>query len=94
MLVTFICVDKPGQLDLRLKVRPQHLEWLEKSGVAVTYAGPLLTDDGQTPIGSLIIADFESVAAARTFQKTDPYEKAGLFGQVTVYAARKVLPAA
>ena len=45
----------------------------------IIYAGPMLADDGETPTGSLIVADFENLAAARAFQKTDPYQMAGLF---------------
>lgn len=94
MLVMMVCMDKPGHVDLRLKTRPQHLEWIENSGLALMYAGPILADDGQTPAGSLILAEFDTLDAARAFQKTDPYAKAGLFEKVTVQPTRKVLPAA
>ncbi len=94
MLCMFICHDKPNHVDLRLKVRPVHIKWLEGSGLQIAFAGPMLGDDGQTPIGSMIVADFESLDAARAFQKTDPYQVAGLFGQVTVCPTRKVFPAA
>ena len=71
MLVTVICFDKPNHVDLRMKLRPTHLAWLEKSGVNIpkVYVGPMLADDGTTPIGTLIIAEFADVAAARAFAK-------------------------
>ena len=94
MLVMMVCMDKPGHVDLRLKTRPQHLEWIENSGLPLMYAGPILADDGQTPAGSLILAEFDTLDAARAFQKNDPYAKAGLFEKVTVQPTRKVLPAA
>ncbi len=94
MLVMMVCTDKPNHVDLRLKTRSEHLAWIQGAGLPLMYAGPILADDGETPAGSLIIAEFESLEAARAFQKTDPYSKAGLFAQVTVQPTRKVLPAA
>ena len=94
MLVAFICHDKPGHVELRMKTRPAHLEWLEANKDKVTFAGPLLADDGQTPRGSLIVAEFETLDAARTFQKADPYTQAGLFAEVSAIPTRKVFPAA
>ncbi len=94
MLIAFICHDKPDHVDLRMKTRPVHLEWLEKNKDKIAYAGPLLSDDGQTPLGSLVVADFENLEAARTFQKADPYTQADLFAAVTVMPTRKVFPAA
>lgn len=94
MLVMMVCMDKADGLDLRLKTRPQHLEWIQNAPIKLMYAGPILADDGEKPIGSLIMAEFDNVAAARDFQKTDPYSKAGLFANVTIQPTRKVLPAA
>ena len=48
MLVALLCFDKPGHVDLRLKLRPTHLEWIEKTGVKMVYAGPMLNDEGGT----------------------------------------------
>ena len=33
MLVSLLCFDKPNHVDLRMKLRPTHLEWIEKTGV-------------------------------------------------------------
>lgn len=93
MLIAIICLDKPGKLDVRMKARPQHLEWLQGYAAKLTFAGPLLGDDGNTPIGSLIVGDFESLEAARTIQKADPYTQAGLFESVTIQPTRKTFPA-
>jgi uncharacterized protein YciI len=94
MLVMMVCMDKANHVDLRLKTRPDHLAWITGSGLPLMYAGPIMADDGETPAGSLIIAEFESLEAARAFQKTDPYSKVGLFDKVTIQPTRKVLPAA
>ena len=95
MLIAMICMDKPGHGEVRVQARPAHLEWLQnKSGAKLVHAGPILADDGNTPMGSLIIAEFDSLDAARTAQKQDPYELAGLFASVTIQPIRKALPAA
>ena len=94
MLVSLLCFDKPGHVDLRLKLRPTHLEWIEKTGVKMTYAGPMLSDDGASPHGSIIIGDFATLEDAHTFAKNDPYAQNGLFEKVLVQPTRQVFPAA
>lgn len=61
MLCTIIAHDKPNQVELRMKTRPTHLEWMDKENPKALFIGPILADDGQTPIGSLFIVDFESL---------------------------------
>jgi hypothetical protein len=92
MLVTMICLDKPNHVDLRLKTRPRHLEWLEAAKPNIKWVGPILADDGATMIGSLYLAEFDTLAAARAFQRQDPYDQAGLFERVIVQPVRQVLP--
>ncbi len=94
MIIALICTDKPGALDVRMKTRPAHLAYMEGCGVKFHYAGPMLADDGETPRGSLIVGEFESLEAARAFNKADPYAQAGLFESVVLYPTRKVFPAA
>ena len=63
MLFALLCTDKPNSLDLRLKVRPDHLAYLESLGAALKAAGPFTTDEG-SPVGSLVIIDAANRAAA------------------------------
>ena len=42
-------------------------------------AGPVLSDDGQTMIGSTFVIEFETLNEAKTWATEDPYAKAGLF---------------
>lgn len=92
MLTVWLCFDKPGSLDLRMKTRDEHLAWLEKTVTSFKFAGPLLGDDGATPQGSMIVAEFESLAQSRDMQKQDPYHKAGLFDRVIVQPTKQVFP--
>jgi uncharacterized protein YciI len=94
MLVVAMCFDKPGHKDLRQKTRAEHLTWVQAGTIDLKYGGPLLADDGETSIGSLIIANVEGLAAARALFAEDPYNKAGLFERVVVMPTRQVLPIA
>jgi uncharacterized protein YciI len=84
MLVLLTCRDKPGAIELRTKTRVAHLDYLRDKGALMKIAGPIMSEDGEQMIGSFFILEVESLAAARTFNASDPYTKAGLFASVTL----------
>ena len=90
MLFSIICLDKPDHFELRSKMRPDHLKWLESYAPAALFIGPLIAENGTTMIGSLYVAEFVDLAAAKAFQKSDPFNKAGLFERVIINATRNV----
>lgn len=92
MLVSLLCFDKPNHVDLRLSLRPTHLDWIERTGVKMAFAGPMLADDGATPRGSIIIGEFATLDDARAFAENDPYAKGGLFERVLVQPTKQVFP--
>ncbi len=55
-------------------------------------AGPFLSEDGERPVGGLLIMEFDDQGQARAFAEGDPYAQAGLFESVTIRPFRKVLP--
>lgn len=89
--------DRPGSLGARLAARPQHLERLQglrEEGRLLT-AGPCPAIDAEDPgpagfSGSLIIAEFPSLAAAEDWAGADPYVAQGVYEHVTVKPFRKV----
>jgi uncharacterized protein YciI len=89
MLFVIIGHDGPQGASLRPSVRPAHLENLrplvERGKVIV--GGPFT--DGS---GSLIVAEFDSEAAAEQFAANDPYTKQGVFERVEVKPFRQVVP--
>jgi len=91
MLYACICKDNPDTGDLRQQTREAHLEHLRGNAGAVVSAGPLLSDDGATPVGSLLIVEAESVDAALAMMESDPYAQAGVFERIEVYPWRWVL---
>ena len=100
MLYAIIGDDAPDSLENRLAARPAHLarlDALQQDG-RLTLAGPFPAIDSPNPgpagfSGSLIVAEFESLEAARTWAEADPYLSAGVFERVTVKPFKKVLPA-
>jgi uncharacterized protein len=100
MLYAIMARDTPDSLGQRLAVRPAHLarlEALQQQGRLI-IAGPFPAIDGNDPgpagfSGSLIVAEFESLAAARTWAEADPYAEAGVYAEVEVKPWRKVFPA-
>ena len=94
MLYAITCLDKPGSLEVRLGNRPAHLAYLESQGDKLVTAGPLLSEDGQTPLGSLLVFEAASRAEAEAFAAGDPYALAGLFESVAIRPWRKVFPKA
>ncbi len=87
MLFAFICTDKVNSLELRMKLRPDHLAHLESLKGNLKAAGPFLDDAGQ-PSGSLVIVEAENRDAAATIARNDPYAIGGLFASVEIKAWR------
>ena len=83
MLYALICTDKPNSVDLRLKERPGHVDYLNGLGDRLKAAGPF-TDEEGSPIGSLLIVEAKDRAGAEDIARNDPYAKAGLFAAVEI----------
>lgn len=92
MLFSFYCLDKPESAPLRADNRGDHLAYLDEHKERIVLAGPLLTEEGTTPIGSLLVLDLPNREAAETFAQGDPYAKAGVFASVTITPFRQVYP--
>jgi hypothetical protein len=100
MLYVIIGEDRPGTLDQRLAARPAHLARLQdlQADGRLILAGPCPAIDSPDPgpagfSGSVIVAEFASLAAAESWADADPYVAAGVYATVTVKPFRKVLPA-
>ncbi|MEO1555014.1 MAG: YciI family protein [Pseudomonadota bacterium] len=89
MTFALMAWDKEGALPIRMENRPDHLAYLESTGV-VQKAGPFLGSDGN-PCGSLIVLDVEDLDAAQAWADNDPYAKAGLFANVQITAWKQVM---
>lgn len=92
MLFYCLCTDKPNALALRMATRPDHLKFLEGAKSKIVIAGPILSEDGQTMLGSMYVFDMENRAAVEAHVAQDPYAKAGLFESVVIRPFRKAIP--
>ena len=99
MLYAIIATDVENSLEKRLSVRPAHLDRLNalKDEGRLILAGPNPAVDSNDPgaagfSGSLIVAEFESLSAARSWAEADPFVTAGVYANVIVKPFKKVLP--
>ncbi len=99
MLYAIIAEDHEGSLAARRATRPDHLQRLQalRDDGRLVLAGPHPAIDGSDPgdagfSGSLVVAEFDSLQAARTWADADPYIAAGVYDQVVVKPFLKVLP--
>lgn len=99
MWYAIISEDVENSLPLRAGAREAHvarLNHLVDEG-RLLVAGPHPAVDAEDPgpagfTGSLIIAEFESLDAAKEWADADPYVAAGVYLKVTVKPYRRVLP--
>ncbi len=90
MLFAVTCLDKPGALEIRLANRAAHLEYA--GALPLVAGGPMLSDDGATMVGSLLVIEAPDRASLEATLAQDPYAKAGLFESVTIRPFKKVFP--
>jgi uncharacterized protein YciI len=99
MWYAIYATDNPDSLQARLAARPAHLARLHalRDAGRLLLAGPFPAVDAEDPgpagfSGSLIVAEFDDVDAARAWADTDPYRAAGVYRTVEVRPFRKVAP--
>lgn len=99
MLYAIIATDVADSLEKRLAVRPAHLERLQqlKAEGRIVLAGPHPAIDSNDPgaagfSGSLIVAEFDSLEAAKAWAQLDPFVAAGVYAEVVVKPFKQVLP--
>ena len=90
MLFAIHMIDRPGGAALRAELTEAHLAFVGPQLDTMFAGGPLLDDDGETIIGSLIIREFADRAEAQAWIAEEPYTKNGLFESVTIRAFRAV----
>lgn len=91
--------DGDGVLERRLAARGAHLARLQalKDDGRLLLAGPCPAIDAEDPgpagfSGSIVIAEFGSLDAARVWADADPYVEAGVYARVDVRPFKRVLP--
>ena len=96
MYYIIIAQDNDDSLERRQGARPEHLRRLDElrnQGRLLT-AGPTPAIDSEDPgaagFSSVIIAEFDSQQAARSWADDDPYVTAGVYRDVVVKPYKRV----
>lgn len=99
MWYAIIARDAPGSLERRLGAREEHLARLHAllEDGRLLLAGPHPAIDAEDPgpagfSGSLIVAEFTDLQAAKAWADADPYVAAGVYEDVEVKPFKRVLP--
>lgn len=99
MLYSIVGTDVENSLQARLAARPEHVNRLNalKDEGKLVLAGPNPAIDSEEPgengfTGSIIIAEFDSLDAAKAWADQDPYILTGVYRLVDVKPFKQVLP--
>lgn len=99
MFYAIMSQDVPDSLEKRKGARSGHLARLNvlKDAGRLLLAGPHPATDSNDPgtagfTGSLVVAEFGSLAEAQQWADADPYVEAGVYEQVVVKPFKPVLP--
>lgn len=99
MWYAIIGTDIADSLARRQAARPAHLERLHRlrDQGRLLLAGPFPAIDADDPgpagfSGSLVVAEFDDLAAAQAWADADPYIAADVYHEVRVRPFRRVLP--
>ena len=87
MLFSVFSLDNPEAADKRKAVHGAHIAHLKNAkdyGVTITVGGPLLSDDGTSSIGSLMVLEAPARTSVEKFNRSDPFHKNGVWGKVEI----------
>ncbi len=97
MYYAIISEDVANSLPLRVAARSAHIERLQALAAEdrILLGGPHPAIDSEDPgeagfTGSLIVAQFDSLASAQQWAENDPYVAAGVYAKVVVKPFKKV----
>jgi uncharacterized protein YciI len=99
MYYAIYCQDHEDSMEKRRSTRAAHLQRLTllEDENRLLIAGPLLKKDFDENMsfgasGSMIVAEFENLEAAKAWAAADPYVTAEVFERITVAPFKKVYP--
>lgn len=85
MLFVIHAEDHPGAVATRLAHYDAHKAYLSGAAVKSVVSGPLLSEDGETMIGSLFIVEADSRGEVVAFNAADPFAAAGVWAEVRIH---------
>lgn len=87
MLYAVYALDNPDAGAKRQGAHAEHVAHLKTAkdqGVTITVGGPLMADDGNAAIGSLMLLETPDRAAVEKFNRADPFHKNGIWAKVEI----------
>jgi hypothetical protein len=92
VLYVIHALDKPDAAALRQEhyaAHRAHVAEAAKWNVAIVMSGPLVADDGSTPVGSHLVVEAATREVVESFHRADPFFQAGLWKTATVLVFNK-----
>ena len=89
MLFAVHALDHDDAVERRLSNYEAHKAYLAASGMKTLVSGPLLAEDGETMIGSLLIVEADSKDDVIAFNRADPFAAANVWRSVEIHAFSK-----
>jgi uncharacterized protein YciI len=83
------CLDTPEAQQRRLEHYEEHKAYLTSAPIRILVSGPLVSDDGETMIGSLFLVEADSRAAVEAFNAADPFRRAGVWANINIHRFNK-----
>ena len=99
MWYAILSEDHPNSLENRLAARPAHAQRLQdlQSQGRLLLAGPHPMIESEDPgaagfSGSLVVAEFDSLASAQSWANVDPYVTEGIYAKVVIKPFKQTFP--
>lgn len=90
-LYAIIRFDRPdAPADLRARLEAEHRQYVASLAPAVKGGGPLVADDGKTPIGGMMLIEAASRTEIEALVASDPYQRGGLFAEPQILAWNRI----
>lgn len=83
-----ILTSKPHTDALRSATKPRHDAYWDEHLERIKFAGPILSDDGQTRVGQVLLLDVDDRPTAERIVTDDPFVQVGLFSSWSIQRFR------
>jgi uncharacterized protein YciI len=84
----FHALDQPGGSALRDEFRQAHEAYLARHADMIMTRGPLVSDDGETQLGSVLLLDVPDMDTAQAFIEKEPFYSNGVYQEINFHRWR------
>lgn len=91
MLVSIYCKDAPGSVAPRQEKLAEHIKHVESIEDKIMVAGPIMGDDGEQAVASLLVVEVGGLDEATEMMHADPYFEAGVWQEVNIHEYKAVV---